>query len=54
MTHDITFCADTVGCPYRFSCRRNPDNTTFESNEQVSMCEFKHTELNCDYFLESN
>lgn len=50
MSHDMTFCV-SINCPYRFNCRRNVINNTFEEDELISQCDFKHTDTSCNYFI---
>lgn len=53
MNKDITYCADTVGCPYRYNCKRNLDNQKLEENEKfiISMCKFEHSNTKCEFYL---
>lgn len=48
---DICFCGNTVGCPYRYTCRRNPANHKID-DEYITLSEFEHTDTNCDYYWE--
>lgn len=50
MSHDMTFCV-TISCPYRFNCKRHVNNNTFKDDEEISVCEFEHTDTKCNYFI---
>ena len=52
INHDITFCV-ARDCVYRFNCRRNVINNTFEKEEVISQCNFEHTDTKCDYFIKA-
>ena len=54
MSHrDIAYCADNIGCPYKYNCKRSQDNPSFNvgENELITLSNFPHTETNCDYYL---
>lgn len=54
MDKDMTYCIDPVGCPYKYNCKRNLDNYTFEEGEKEHLWlgKFEHSNTKCDWYFE--
>ncbi len=54
MNRDITYCADTTGCPYKYKCKRNLDNYKFTEGEkeQLWVGRFEHSNTKCEWYFE--
>ena len=52
MNKDISFCANTIGCPYKYTCLRNLNNYKISDEEKLkaTMCEFEHSNTKCEFY----
>lgn len=54
MNKDITYCIDSIGCPYKYNCKRNLNNYNLKEGEeeQLWMCRFEHSNTKCEYYMD--